>query len=96
MKCTMCGGTNKVKGWRKEKDGTYKEFISNCLASGTKSTILRDIKFLLAQFIRCSTCGPFDPKNLQGNCKSCQYEREEIMSRIWHYGELIGNRDNKQ
>lgn len=53
---------------------------------------LEDIKFLLYQFIRCSTDGLFDSANpYQEKCSGCAYERNEIIDMIKHYGGLVKN-----
>lgn len=84
--CSSCNGTNQQHGQKKEADGTYSDFVSECLCSGTPEEIWQNVRFLLAQFIRCKVDGPFDGNPDNEQCDGCAYEREEILNHMWHFG----------
>lgn len=43
---------------------------------------------LIKQFIRC------DQDNTEKGCEGCEYEREEFMSHVYHYGQQIAKERN--
>ena len=82
LTCAACGGTHTQKAQRRLPDGTYSDWYdSPCLASGTIDEIVEGTKHLLVQFVKCKADKHDKP------CAGCEYEREEIMNHLWHYGE---------
>jgi hypothetical protein len=81
--CIMCGGTNEQEAF--DAEGNYRATVS-CLAlpdGANPRTQWLALEEILKIFITCSHCRE------TGSCQGCEYEREHVMSYIYHYGELI-------
>lgn len=82
--CHMCGGSNTNTGWRKGlkkelTEVTYNQCICN---HDTPQEMWESICWYLNQFIRCKI-------DNEKECAGCEVERQEILSRVFHYGKLM-------
>jgi hypothetical protein len=96
--CKFCSGKNENVVYVKQKDGSYMAKESSCHSNGDNpEEHFESIAFLLQQFIRCKADGIFDihVPFKKGECEGCEYEREEIMNMIWHYGQLTLEKGKK-
>ena len=84
---TKCEGCAHDRGEVFDQIRHYGEAVSQ---QNKPEEIWKKIEFLLAVFIRCKADGPFNRDNpTQTKCEGCAYEREEILSHVWHWSQAI-------
>ena len=84
---TKCEGCAHDRGEVLDQIRHYGEAVSR---QNKPEEIWKKVEFLLAVFIRCKTDGPFNRDNpTQTKCEGCAYEREEILSHVWHWSQAI-------
>lgn len=90
--CVACDGTNKIKESYKQFNGSMSKWYDvQCTCDGDKSD---DIFLSLVEFLKAIHTCEKEIKNEK--CKGCEYEREEILNYVWHYGKkLVNEHSNK-
>ena len=75
MTCQCCAGTHTQEVKHHGEDWKTEP----CMHEGTAAQIWEETEYLLRQFIQCSA------DRETGSCAGCEYERQDILSLMWHY-----------